>query len=251
LSVNVWLDPLLALFASQKYALLYILAVPAAIWLWFAKRAKPLRNPAIGLVIGLMLSWILFIALSFPILYLVPRYFTVSAWAAVLVVAYVGYAAFRAGARLWVCAGLAALIGANALSFYLENTTPRFAEYSLVRYLREHPGEVHTDPNTARHASMLLDFAGLKPRVLTTPAKAGDIVVYSPLNVDFCGYSRCNFDPKLYRVQPNWVEIGRIDPTPRRIGALLQALHLAKYVPAQIMTKMVMPVPGIVIYRVS
>ena len=249
LSVNVWLDPILALFVSQKYGLLYYIAIPAAFWIWFTKRAEPLKRPAILLAAGLMATWILFISLSFPILYLAPRYHTVSAWAAVLITAYACQIAYRAKVRFLPIAGIVALVAVNGLSFYLENTTPRFAEYALVHYVKEHPGEVLTDPNTARRASVLLDFAGLTQRVQTRPATHGDVVVYSPLNVEFCSYSRCNFDAKLYQQKSSWIEIDRIEPRPRRIGALLRMLGLDKYIPAQIMMKIEVPVPGIVIYR--
>jgi 4-amino-4-deoxy-L-arabinose transferase-like glycosyltransferase len=249
LSVSVWLDPILMLFVSQKYGLLFYFAIPTAAWACL-RGTIPQEHSAIKLLAILALSWILFISLSFPILYLVPRYFIVSAWAGVIVMAYACWRAYLAKAYLRSLVIIAALLVVNGLSLYLENTDPRFAEHALVRYLAAHPGTIHTDPDTANRADLLLQFAGMSGRVSSEPPQAGDIVAYSPLNLDHCWIASCKFDMTLYGNKSGWIELEKIAPKPRRLGAMLRAVKADKVVPPQIIQKIEAPVPGIVIYRV-
>ena len=85
ISVNVFVDPVLNLFVSQKYPLVFWLALPAALAAW-RQRYSP-RPRILALITGLGLVSFVFVAAN-PKLYLVPRYFVIAAWAAVMLVSW-------------------------------------------------------------------------------------------------------------------------------------------------------------------
>jgi 4-amino-4-deoxy-L-arabinose transferase-like glycosyltransferase len=249
LSVSVWADPLLMLFVSQKFAALFWLAVPAALWVWrkgtLARRdAQTLRRAA-----RLALLWIGFISLAFPILYLVPRYYAVPAWAAdvLMASAFLHFASGRY--RILVFAALVLLLVGNAASFYLENTKPRFAENALVDWLAAHPGtHVVVDPDMARRSDLLLRYAGETDRARAGLPQTGVLYVFSPRNLSLCrSTGGCK---GAYEPQTGWQKIDAITGKPRAISGVLRSLGLATALPKQIMDKIESPAPGIVIYRV-
>lgn len=250
LSVSLWADPFLMLFASQKFALLFYLAIPAAFWAWRSKGIPVWEATTIRRASRLALLWIAFLSLAFPILYLVPRYYVVPAWAGVLVIAYT-FHRFSTGARAKLAVALlAALVLTNGLSLYLENTNPRFAEKALVGWLKAHPDTtVRLDPDMARRSDLLLRFAGLDNHIKAGLPHPGDIFVYSPRNLELCkNAGLCK--TKLYQPQANWQKIDAVKGSPRAIGALLRSIGLARLIPAQIMEKIESPTPGIVIYHI-
>ena len=83
LSINVFLDPLLALFVTQKYALLFWLLLPAGVYAWRRRSLPP--ADVLALAAGLGIAYFLFVAVN-PKLYLVPRYLIVVAWCASIIV---------------------------------------------------------------------------------------------------------------------------------------------------------------------
>lgn len=247
LSVNLWADPFLMLFASQKYALLFFLALPTAFWAFRVKHLPDWDAGTLRRAARLMLLWIGFLSLAFPILYLVPRYYIVPAWAGVLLAACLFQHFWQRG---WAKAAMAALALCNALSLYLENTDPRFAEEALRRWLLAHPGVVvRLDPDMARRADVLLNTAGLLQSVRTGPPRAGDIFVYSPRNLELCrNGGLCK--TKDYQPQPGWEKLAAIAERPRALGRLLRWSGVAPLLPSQLLAKIEQPSPGIIIYRI-
>jgi 4-amino-4-deoxy-L-arabinose transferase-like glycosyltransferase len=250
LSVSVWADPFLMLFASQKYGLLFWLAIPAAIWTFAARAVPAVESLVARRTSRLMLLWIAFLSLAFPILYLVPRYYIVPAWAGVVLIAYTTHLLWPTQRRRVVVGALAALVAVNALSLYVENTNPRFAEHALVAWLKENPdATVHVDPDMARRSDLLMSFAGLGGRAVAGMPQSGDLFVFSPRNLQLCKeQGLCK--GKLYQPQAGWTKIAAVEERPRAIGGLLRALRLSPLIPHQIMQKIETPAPGITVYRV-
>jgi hypothetical protein len=139
----------------------------------------------------------------------------------------------------------------NALSLYVENTNPRFAEHALVDWLKQNPGAtVRVDPDMARRSDLLMSFAGLDGRSTAVAPQAGDLFVFSPRNLELCKeQGQCK--GKLYQPQAGWTKVAAINGKPRAIGGLLRALRLASLIPDQIMQKIETPAPGITIYLVK
>lgn len=249
LSVNVALDPILALFASQKFGLLFYIALPLGIWLNRLRGLSATERQSVRLVSLLAVSWILFISLASSILYVVPRYFIVPAWACLVLIAYGCHKLLEARRGAMVMLAIGGLLAVNAISLYVENTNPRYAERVLVQYLRTHPGQiVHTDPDTDRRASLLASFSGVADRVSMDPVKAGDIYFYNERKLTPGSGVQ---SPESYRPKPGWPIVGRIQEQPRLAGKMLRAVHLDSVIPPQVFEKIERPSPTLVIYRVS
>jgi 4-amino-4-deoxy-L-arabinose transferase-like glycosyltransferase len=250
LSVGVWADPLLMLFASQKFAALFWLAIPAAIGIWRAQSGVGVRTAVINRVSRLALIWIAFLSLAFPILYLVARYYAVPAWAAVVVLGFAVHQLFKRGHRVAAVAVVALLVAGNALSLYLENTRPRFAEMALTGWLAAHPdARVVLDPDMARRSDLLLRYAGEGRRIRSGIPPAGALYVYSPRNLELCR-STGGCKEAGYRPRPAWQRIDAVAGSPRTLGGLLRRSGMGHSLPPQILAKIETPEPGIVIYRV-
>ena len=251
ISVNVFLDPLLNLLVSQKYGLLFWLLVPAAVAAW-RRRSEP-AGRTLALVAAYCLISFLFVAAN-PKLYLVPRYFIITAWGAMLVVAWWldrlwnehrrGLAAALGGAALFV----------SGLALSVENTDPRFVEKQLVRWVAAHPGQpVHTDIETRTRAEYFFRFAGLPiGPVLAEAPPAGALFFYSRERVEQCAATvRCRGVAAAFRPAANWREQQRIEGPRRPIAALAGWLGAARVLPPDVARRIEAPVGSVTVYRIE
>lgn len=250
LSVHVVLDPILALFVSQKYGLLFWTGLLAAWQAWRLPQGPERR--CLMRLLGLGALAYVFVAAN-PKLYLVPRYLLVPAWVAAVLTAWWV-------ARLWaqqrrVLAGLAALavVGTNLLCLAVENTQPRAIEQALVAWVKAHPQQpVHTDIETLERASTFFKIAGVpRTTVSSAPAARGDLVFYSAVRVEQCAAQpRCKAQAATFRRQPNWVESGRLIGPSKPVGQLLQALHVAPLLPPDIARRILAPSYEVILFEV-
>jgi 4-amino-4-deoxy-L-arabinose transferase-like glycosyltransferase len=244
LSVNPYVDPALLLLVSQKFGLLFILAIPAAM----AAKRTPARLAAL-----LSLVWFLFIAINAEILYLVPRYFMVCAGAIAIPLAVGAESLMRTRPRLVLTTG-AGFIASSLGLLYLENTRPLYSEDLLVDYVRSAPEMVYLDPKTHGRAAFLLDLAGLESRVSSAPPPAGSLVITKPGAVEACRENlHCPRREAMapFEVQPDWAEQSRQDAPTRIAGPLLRLASFDRLIPSQIMRKIEHPNAGIIIYRTA
>lgn len=252
ISVNVFLDPFLNLFISQKYTLLFWLLIPA---LFYCRRIRG-AAPAVltlQLLAGYALVSFVFLGAN-PKLYLVPRYFLSTAWAALIIVAY-WLAALRAAQRLrhfWLALG--ALLAVNTVALSVENTNPRFIERQLVAWVEAHPNErLYTDLETIEKARYLFGFGGVAMTSLSFEAPPpGATFFYSADRLALCASSgRCRARVSSYTPRADWQELERIRPAPRPIGRLLHALGLDRLIPEDIARRLMYPGGNVSIYRVG
>ena len=251
LAAGVLWTPLVALFVSQKYGLLFWLALPAYP---AARRACALDAAARSVLdwaaAGAVVSF-LFVALNVGVLYVVPRYFMVTAAMAAVPVAVAGAALVRARPRAagWLAAGFAA----SCLGLlYLENTKPMFAEQRAAAFIAEQPGTVYMDAETGWRTRALLVRPGLLDRVASSPPPPGALVAGKDGVVDAC--LRAPACPQrasapAFRPGPGWTEIARYDPPRRQLGAWLRGIGAAQWVPPDILRKIEQPGRALVVYR--
>lgn len=250
LSVNLVLDPILALFVSQKYGLLFWTGVIAA---WRAWRLPQGRERQLLMrLLGLGALAFVFVAAN-PKLYLVPRYLLVPAWVAAVLTAW--WVARLWGEQRRTLAGViaAAVVGVNLLCLAVENTQPRAIEQALVAWVREHPQQpVHTDIETYERATDFFRIAGVsRQTVSSAPAAAGDLMFYSAVRVEQCaGQKRCKDQVAAFRPQPNWVETGKLLGPEKPVGQLLKALHIAQLLPPDIARRILAPSYEVTLYQV-
>jgi len=250
ISVNVFIDPLLNLFVSQKYPLVFWLALPAGLTAWRQRHAPQTRT--LALITGLGLVSFVFVAAN-PKLYLVPRYFVLVAWAAAMLVAWWLASLWDAGRRGICAAGTVALLLANAAALSVENVQPRMVEQALVGWVREHPGEsIYTDIETRARSEFYFRFAGIPmERVIAAAPPAGARFFYSKKRVEQCAaMQRCRDQAKDFRPNALWRSEQKIDG-PRRPGArLAAALGMGRILPADIATRVLAPLDEITVYKV-
>lgn len=251
ISVNVFIDPVLNLFVSQKYPLLFWLALPAGLAAWRQRHAPEART--LALVAGLGLVSFIFVAAN-PKLYLVPRYFVLAAWAAAVLVAWWLASLWSAGRR-WLCgAGMTALLLANATALSVENIHPRMVEQALVEWVHKHPGEpIYTDIETRARSEFYFRFAGVPmDRVIATAPPAGARFFYSERRVEQCAATqRCRDQAASFRPNTLWQPEQKIDGQRRPGGALAAALGLGRILPPDIARRVMAPLDEITIYKVQ
>jgi len=250
LSVSVYADPLLALFVSQKYALLFWLALPGAMAAW--RRRSSSQGRVLMPMLGLAVVWFVFVAAN-PKLYLVPRYLLVVAWCAATVagawLAGLCCAGRRRTATLLAAVGVTAAVAALSV----ENIDPRFVERQLVDWVQRNPDRVvHTDLETAIRSRYYFRFAGIsEPRVSTERAGPGSVVLYSPERVQQCAaMPRCSERVHDSRPAADWRRQSAIEAPPRPIGRWLRAAGLERAIPADIARRLFAPGGRVMIYEV-
>ena len=251
-SVSVWLDPILSLFVTQKYGLLFWAAIPGAVLLLKDRATAPRSSRVLRLISSFALVWYAFIVLN-PKLYLVPRYLVVTASFMSLLVGWWLTMQWQAGRRALTAALAGVLVGVNLLGLSVAIVNPRFAERELVRVVTARPGEtIYTDPGTKRRAEFFLHFQGLDERTVsseTPPAHA--LVLYNEESMARCARTvRCLEALAGYAPKSNWQEIARIDP-PRSLAAeVVEVLPLQGLLPRDVLRKITQPVTPVVLYRV-
>lgn len=250
LSVNLVLDPVLALFVSQKYGLLFWSAAAATWRIW--RLPMNAERQLLVRLLGVGSLAFLFVAAN-PKLYLVPRYLLVPAWVASVLTAW-WIARLWSSQRRWLAVGaMAAAVGANLLCLAVENTQPRAIEQALVNWVRRHPEQpVHTDIETFERASVLFRLAGVSAQTVSrAPAAPGDLVFYSALRVEQCAaQKRCRDAAAAFQRQPDWVEVETLKGPEKPIGKLLKTLHMAPLLPADIARRVLAPSYEVTLYQV-
>ena len=248
--------PLAAIFVSQKYGLLFFLAIPAYAVLragrWMTRSQRSVLDCA---ALGALVAF-LFVAVNATILYIVPRYFMVPAALASVPVAVLGARWLGSGGLKRVVAALFGLgFAATSLGLlYLENTRPLLAEERIVKAVAASDGTVHVNPETAGRLQYLLLTRGLQGRVTSSPPTPGDMVMTVEGVVQAC--IRAPGCPARDRMLPfmpaqGWTEVARYEPPRRAIAALLRGLGVERLIPADILHKVEQPGSDAVIYRVQ
>ena len=252
LAVNPMIAPFAAVLASPKFGLLFLLGIPAAIWLIRGGGGgEGGLGGAATLFALLALICFLFIALNARVLLLVPRYFITSAVALSVPLAVAADRLFVLRPRLaWL--GAAAYLGSCLALLALLNRAPLWPEQTLVA-LAARPGEfVFTDPRTADRAGFLLLLRGLEAEVKDTPPPPGALFLAREDVVDFClRRPLCKWKDRAeaYRVQPTWQVLERF-PAPRRMaGDVVHLAGLDSHLPPDVVRKLGNPSDDIALYR--
>ncbi len=253
LSVHPVLDPFVALLANQEFGLTFWLAAPAAVWLWRTRSMPADQRRLLWLLTGLGVVWWAFVSLSFSVLYVVPRYYAVSTWVAVILVACWLRSLYASGRpRLAVLASVAMVAG-NLAGVYVENKNPLFAERHLVEIAAHTREPIYTDPMTLTRARLLLEFAGSSNQVRSEPAPPGSLFYANPKNIERCRRStpKCRWRWEDYLPRNGWSEVERVEPERRLAGLVLAVIGVDRLLPREIFERIDRPNPGAVLYRTS
>lgn len=240
-------QPVLSLLFNQEFGLVFWLVIPAAIWGLRAKFLAPQKQRLLQILTSLGLVWIVFISYS-RLVSVVPRFYTVSLWAAIIVsVCWLRYYLYAYWPKVAIFVGTG-LIAINLLCIYVDNKNPAFAERALVAYVLQHDGTIYTDPSTLDIADVLLEFKGFSHRVRSDPVPAGELYYYNKKNIDYCQRYGCPFSWKEYLPKDNWTVVTRIEPDRKLSGILLKLVGLDKIIPRAIFERLDKPNSGGVLY---
>jgi hypothetical protein len=252
LSVNRFLDPILAVLANQEFMFLYYLAVPVAAWVAIRRIFTGTQAAFLGLVGLAGLIW--FVCLYFQIgMTLLPRYYMLPSVALILVfAAWLRTVLWRRSPALSVVL-LLGLIATHLVGIYVDNKNPIFGERALVEFLRQTNAVVLTDPETARNGGFLYEIAGVESRVVAGPPEPGKLFFYNPKYVTF-GAMAIDREERLkrlacYQPQPEWVMVWHKDPEPRWIGQVIDGLGVSDLLPKEIYRRLVQPNFPVTVYR--
>ncbi len=245
-SVNSALDPVLVLFANHEFALLFFFACPVAVWAWRSKAMPENERNLARILTVLAALWFLLVAIG--MLNLHPRYFTVTAYAAAILIAIWLYRTLTARRLLLAGASIALLFGANLAAIYLDNKNPLFGERSLRAYLEANETAVRTDPVTARRAEFLLKIDGRDNLVTGGLPQAGDLYFYNPNRVE--EVRRRKLNPKDYAPEDGWDLVWKAEEDRRLVGLLVEGLGLNGFLNRGLLRRLNAPNQPVAIYRV-
>lgn len=227
-NVLLWppIDPLLVLLVNDDFGwLFWLLPVALAsgatrVLLWPGRRR-------LVVAAAMAAASFLLVAALHTKLVLNPRYFTLPALVAVIVVA-ASAARMRAGRR---AALLGATVGANLLLLSAGNAHPHWPMEALVRAAGDFPRETVAGPaSDVRRAALSLRYAGRR-NVAAAPAAPGGLQI-ARADAGVAG-----------RI------VARYPSPPTRLGAVVRALGLAPLVPAPVARRLFAPAPDMVLIR--
>jgi hypothetical protein len=245
-NVNPVIDPVLALFVNHEFALLFFFAVPLAVWGWRSKALPATEREVSRILTVLAVIWFLLVAVG--MLNLHPRYFTVTAYAAAIIVAIWLYRMLAARRLVLGLAAIVVLFGTNLTAIYLDNRNPLFGERSLRAYLEANEVQVRTDPITARRAEFLLTIDGREGLVSGGEPQPGDLYFYNPNRV--AEIKRQELDPRDYAPDPAWELVWKAEEARRMAGILVEQLGLNGYLNQGLLRRLNAPNQPVAVYRV-
>lgn len=245
------LRPVFSLLLNQEFGVAFWLFIFAAIWAWRSESLEIENKRLLQLLSGLALLWMAFISYG-RVLATVPRFYSISLWAGIVVVAcWMGHCLRTRRQRLAASAA-AAMFAANLLCIYVENKDPLLAERALVDYVRRHDGiVVHTDPTTLRFARLLLEFHGVSHRVTSDPAPPASLYFFNKKSIDYCRRYGCAFAWEDYLPRNDWRVLMRVAPERKYSGLFLSSIGFDGIMPKEIFERLDKPNPGATLYLTS
>ncbi len=213
------IDPVLVLLVNDDFGLLFWL-VPVALMAG-AVRGLPPASRRLMLVLSAMATAnFLLVAVMYGKLVLNPRYFTLPAITAAIMLA-LWLARSRPALRLVAIGGL---VGTNLLLAGLGNAHPRWGMEAMVRAAAAHPDEpVYAPADDVARAWLPLRFAGLtNARPAPAPPGAWLVTATPPADAPVAM---------------------RYPSPPTRVGAIVETLGLAPLVPGGIARRLFHPSP--------
>ncbi len=254
-SVYWVIDPFLAILFNQEFGLAFWIAIPAAIWLCFSNNVEPRHRDMARFLSLLAIIW--FVLVSYGLgLREQPRYYTIPAIMAVMLIG-IGFAQYgHAVSRTWRIMLMGVLIAVNLLCFYVDNENPLYEERAAIRLAKEMNEPIYTNANSALKASRLLKIKQMTAIVSDAVPPDGAIYLYVPCKEEDVP---CNvlkrpektpeFDPSKQKAE--WKQIWRDDPGRKLSGIVIEKLGLKRFVPKSIYYKLDYPSLPVTAYRVQ
>jgi Dolichyl-phosphate-mannose-protein mannosyltransferase len=237
------IQPVLMLFTAHQFGPLFFLVVPAGLWLWKNRSMQKLQLE-IALLWGKVgLVWFVTLSYVLIVLYVDPRYYTVTVYSGVVVVALW----LRAVIVHRIAFGLITLLTVgDLLMIYLDNKNVIFGEKTLVAVARASDELIYTDPATLNGAKFLLQHTAMRDNVIAGSPAAGALFFYysSPARADFYRDSVGKLEPRS-----TWTLVRSFDEEPKLSARILRASGLEAILPAGVEKKLDPPLRHCFLYR--
>ena len=220
------LDPFLVLLINDDFGMLFWLA-GIAVAMGTLARLDPGRRKRLIVLGAMSAACFMLVAVMVHKLVLNPRYFTMPALFAIIVVAlWIDQLEAR-----WRIGILAAFVASNLLLLSVENGHPRWTLEAMVDAAERHPAEIVSgNDRDVRKSAIPLGFDHLANTRYAPARPNGLEIVFAD------------------QVPPGEI-VARYPSPPTRLGALVEALHLEGFVPAPIARRMFTPSPSVVLVR--
>lgn len=247
IEINKLLNPILALLTNQEFMLLFIFFIPASIWLFKLKQEDPSLKTILLLFFWLAVIWFIIVGYGLGVRAL-PRYFSVTSYFAIIIVAAWLFALFEKNKKLSLMLFII-FFSSNFIGLYVENKQPIYGERTLLSWLMDHPDyEIYTDPETLVSAGYLLKTHNLISNAHSErPAAQNKYYLYNPNRV--LQESRNAEYAGKYKPLEEWKKIEVIVPERKWLGVMLEWLKLDHYLPTNISKKLNYPADSVVIYQ--
>jgi hypothetical protein len=247
--VHPWLDPLLTLLVNQEFALLFWVAIPAALVAMFSN-VLPAVDRRICRVLGLFaLCWFLGAAVLSKSLVLSPRYFFVSALLLTMVSAWLLVALWHRGWRKLTLALAVMLLLGNGAGIAVDNRDFSYGEFTLRELVRADRSEIIlSDRQTIRRAQPLLVFDNHGDRAEAGVPTQGRLFFVNRLRLG--EYSPAE-TARCLANQSQWELLASDRPPIRFPFNWLDAAGAGRYVPERLWKRLTTPHAGFALYRVT
>lgn len=240
-----WFDPLLVLLINQEFGLLFYLTLPASYWAWKGSGLNDTQKSLVRVMTVLMVVWFISMAYLIPGRNL-PRYFSVSAYAAVVLIAlWLNHIAQQSRIKMGFL--ILILVGSNFALVYLENKIPIFGDRTFIAMAQHSKETLYTDPMTYDRSKFLRIGKQMDDRISKLKVPPNGLYFYNPnrvLKIE---------DPlikKQFIPQPEWTEKVHIKPERMWLGVVLEWLKINPYLPEKVLRRLNYPVLGVGLYRV-
>jgi hypothetical protein len=237
------IQPILMLFTAHQFGPLFFFLIPAGLWLW-KNRGRQEPRFEIARLSGLLgLVWFMTLSYVLVVLYVDPRYYSVTVYSGMLVVALW----LRTLSLRRISFGLIALLSVgDLLMMYLDNKSLMFGEKTLVAVARASDEPIYTDPATLNGAKFLLKHIAAGHNVIAGLAPAGGLFFYnsSPTRLEFYGDSVGKFQPLA-----TWTLLRSFNEEPKLSARILRAGGLEGFLPTGVAQKLDPPLHRCSLYR--
>lgn len=250
ISVHWSIDPFLAILLNEEFGLTFWIAIPIGVWLCFGHNVDRHHRELARLLSLLALVWFLIVSYGLG-LREQPRYFTIPAIAAVMLI---GIGMTRYGhlvSQKLRISLMGLLIAVNFLGFYVDDENHLYSERAAIRLAEETSEPIYTDPKTAFRATRLIHIKRIPAMVRGLPPPPGSIYLYVPCNVCKGEYQKNQKNQLSAEIaRSGWTQIWHDDPGRKISGILIEKAGLRRFIPESIYYKLDYPSQPVTAYRV-